>query len=63
MLLIPAMTVLCTAGVAFYLRFLFALCKECRPRRSGYWLRLRLGSREATIVELQRPERPVTRAA
>jgi hypothetical protein len=63
MLLIPAMTVLCTAGVAFYVRFLVALCKECKPRRTGYWLRVRLGDREATMVELQRPERPVTRAA
>ena len=63
MLLIPTMTVLCTAGVAFYGRFLVALCKECEPRRSGYRLRLRLRTREATIVELQRPERPVTRAA
>ena len=63
MLLIPAMTVLCTAGVVFYVRFLVALCKECKLRRSGYWLRLRLGSREATILELQRSERPVTRAA
>jgi membrane carboxypeptidase/penicillin-binding protein PbpC len=63
MLLIPAMTVLCTAGVAFYVRFLVALCKECAPRRSGYWLRLRLGSREATIVELQRARPPLTRVA
>jgi hypothetical protein len=63
MLFIPAMTVLCTAGCAFYVRFLVALCKECKPRRIGYWLHLRLGPREATIVKLQRPERPVTRAA
>ena len=63
MLFIPAMTVLCAAGVAFYLRFLIALSKECKPCRIGYWLRLRLGFREATIVELQRPERPITRAA
>jgi hypothetical protein len=63
MLLIPAMTVLCTAGVAFYVRFLVALCKESKLRRNGYWLRLRLGSREATILELQRSERSVTRAA
>jgi len=63
MFVIPAMTVLCTAGVAFYVRFLVALCKECRAGRIGYWLWLRLSSREATIVELQRPERPLTRAA
>lgn len=63
MFVIPSMTVLCTAGVAFYVRFLVALCKECRPGRIGYWVRLRLSSREATIVELQRPGRPVGRAA
>jgi hypothetical protein len=63
MMFIPAVTVLCTAGVAFYVRFLVALCKECKSRRIGYWLRLRLGSRKATIAELQRPERPGTRAA
>jgi hypothetical protein len=32
MLLIPAITTLLTAGVAFYLRFLVALVKECFPR-------------------------------
>jgi len=61
--IVAAITVLCTAGVAFYVRFLVALCKECGADRLSYWLRLRLGHREATIVELQRPETPVTRAA
>jgi hypothetical protein len=63
MFVITVLTVLCTAGVAFYVRFLVALCKERRPRRIGHWVRLRLGSREGTIAELQRPRRPVTRAA
>ena len=63
MFIVAAITVLCTAGVAFYVRFLVALCKECRLDRIGHWLRLRLSSGEATIVELQRPETPVTRAA
>jgi hypothetical protein len=63
MFVIAAITVLGTAGVAFYVRFLVALCKECRPGRIVYWLRLRLSSRGATIVELQRRERPVRRAA
>ena len=56
MLVIPAMTVLCTAGVAFYVRFLVALCKECKLRRSGYWLRLRLGSREARFWSCRGPK-------
>jgi hypothetical protein len=57
------MAVLCTAGIAFYVRFLVALCKECKPRSIGYWVRLRLGSGEDTIAELPEPKEPVTRAA
>lgn len=57
------MTVLCTAGIAFYVRFLVALCKECKPRRIGYWLRLPLGFSENAIAELQQVKKPVTRAA
>lgn len=63
MFVTAVMTVLCTAGIAFYVRFLVALCKECKPRRIGYWVRLRLGSSEDTIAELQQGKRPVTRAA
>lgn len=63
MFVITVITVLCTAGIAFYVRFLVGLCKECSPGRISYWVRLRLGSREAVIAELQRPARPVTRAA
>ena len=57
------MTVLCTAGIAFYVRFLVALCKECKPRRIGYWVRLRVGSGEDAIAELQQRKKTVTRAA
>jgi hypothetical protein len=57
------MTVLCTAGIAFYVRFLVALCKECKPRRIGYWVRLRLGTGEDAIADLQQRKKPVTRAA
>jgi hypothetical protein len=32
MLVISVITMLCTAGIAFYLRFLLALCKELTPR-------------------------------
>ena len=61
MFLMSAMTVLCTAGVVFYVRFLLALCKECSLGRSGYWVRL--STREAKIVELRSPEGRVMRAA
>lgn len=58
-----ALTLLCTAGVAFYLRFLVALCMECKPCWGGYWVRLRLNSREHTLVEMPDRTRAVTRAA
>ena len=58
-----AITVLCAAGVAFYSRFLVALCKECKPRRIGYWVRLRLGTGESVIAELQDRKKKVIRAA
>jgi hypothetical protein len=35
MLIASVMKLICTAGIAFYLRFLVALCKESKPR----WLR------------------------
>jgi hypothetical protein len=46
MFVTAAMTVLCTTSVAFYVRFLATLCRERKPRRGGYWVRLRLGSGE-----------------
>jgi len=63
MFVMALMTVLCTAGVAFYLRFLVALCRECKPRPIGYWIRLRLGSGEDTAVEMRERKKPVMRAA
>jgi len=32
MLAISVLMTLCTTGIAFYVRFLLALCKECAPR-------------------------------
>jgi hypothetical protein len=63
MFVMVLMTVLCTAGIAFYLRFLVALCRESKPRPIGYWIRLRLVSGEDTIVEMRERKKPVTRAA
>ena len=63
MIVITVWTVLCTAGIAFYLRFLVALCKECKPRLIGHWARLLSGSGEDTIAEPQARTKPVTRAA
>ena len=58
-----AMTLVCTAGIAFYVRFLVALWKDRRPRSGGYWVRLKLGSGESTIAELLEQRKPVSRAA
>jgi hypothetical protein len=63
MFLKTAMTVLCTAGLAFYVRFLVALWKEREPLSSGYWVRLRLSYGEDSMVELPERRRPRTRAA
>jgi hypothetical protein len=60
---IAIVTVLCAAAIAFYVRFLIALCMECKPGLIGYWVRLRLGSGKATIAELEKREKPVSRAA
>jgi hypothetical protein len=57
MFLKAEMAVLCTAGIAFYVRFLVALWNECKPRSAGYWVRLRLGSGEETTAN-----RPRTRS-
>ena len=53
MVVITAMTVLCTLGVGFYLRFLTALLHECKPRRIRYLVRLQLGPIECAIPEGQ----------
>lgn len=57
------LTVLCTAGIAFYLRFSLALWTESRPRSRGYWVRLRVGSGEDAIAEAPDERKPVSRAA
>jgi hypothetical protein len=63
MVVLTVWTVLCTAGIAFYLRFLVALCKECNPRLIGHWARLRSGGGEDILGGPQVRTRPVTRAA
>jgi hypothetical protein len=63
MIVKTVMIVMCTAGVAFYVRFLMALCKESKSRSTGYWVRLRLSSAEDAITEPQERKKPVARAA
>jgi hypothetical protein len=63
MFVLALMTVLCTGGAMFCVRFLIALCKWREARRIGYRVRLRLGSGTDTVAELQQCKKPVTRAA
>jgi hypothetical protein len=55
--------VLCTCGVAFYVRFLVALRKDYMPRSKGYWVRPRLDSAEETMIEFPVRQETMTRAA
>jgi hypothetical protein len=57
------MTVLGTAGVAFYLRFLVPLCQESKPQVGSYWVHLRLKSEEDLIAAQKEREIVVSRAA
>jgi len=58
-----AITLLCTSGISFYMRFLVALCRLCKTRRIRYWVRVRPGFGEESIPERAQREQPVTRAA
>jgi uncharacterized protein (UPF0179 family) len=57
------MTAICTVGVSFYLRFLVALCKECRFTRICYLVRLEPKADEGLMSESVRGERISRRAA
>jgi hypothetical protein len=60
----PALlTMLCLLGVTFYVRFLQALCKECRARRVFSWMRLRVPSNLYAFPQEREQKKPVGRAA
>lgn len=63
MFVTTAITLMCTAAVSFYLRFLVALCQECRAHRIGYWTRLRFSHAEEEIPGRQERQEPQARAA
>lgn len=63
MLLRTTVILTSTAAVGFYTRFMLALLRECRPRVSGYWVRLRLRPNEGQVVELATAKSPLSRAA
>src|SRR5260221_14715710 len=57
------MAMLCLAGVAFCVRFLMALDKECKATSLCYWLRPRTGSNQDVIPQPREHNKPVDRAA
>ena len=57
------LTAICAAGVSFYLRFLVALCRECRFTRICYLARLELKAHEGLMSESVRGETISRRAA
>jgi len=57
MLVISVITTLCTTGIAFYLRFMCALCKEWTPRWTHYRKPTRLRLEELQTGKLM-PSKP-----
>jgi hypothetical protein len=58
-----AMATVCAAGIAFYVRFLVALCTECIHRRICYLVRLQPASSEYTVLEPLEIVKSIPRAA
>lgn len=63
MLVAVSMATLCALGVAFYARFLFALCKECRHQRICYLVCLRTHSPEQEVPDDHVFDTSIARAA
>lgn len=62
---LPAiLTMLCVAGVSFYLRFMVALCQECGiSNLIFFWVRLHEPSNLYVMTEVHSPEKHIARAA
>jgi hypothetical protein len=63
MLVSAVMTLVCTAGIGFYARFLVELFKERKPPFTGRWVLLQSGSGEEAIAESRKQNETLTRAA
>jgi hypothetical protein len=61
MLAMSVITALCTAGVAFYLRFLSALWKEIKPGLIGFSRRFQFGFGGNIPAALSRSKAPKAR--
>jgi hypothetical protein len=60
---IAVMTLLCVAGVAFYVRFLVALGSELRYARIRYLVRVQPSVSEVPVIAARREQAPAARAA
>lgn len=64
MVLMAVITTLCTAGVAFYVRVIVALCKEYKKRWIAYLVRIEPEEEEDyTVVEQRELDEAFRRAA
>jgi hypothetical protein len=63
MVAITAVVLLSTLAIAFYVRFLIALCKECEGQRICYLVRLRSDWDESATQADRTMEIPSLRAA
>lgn len=57
------MTISCAAGIAFYVRFLVALSKECKHRWIGYFIRINSDEGSYPGEQPREPERAFRQAA
>jgi hypothetical protein len=63
MMAVQIMTVLCVSGVAFYVRFLVALCRECTYKRISYLVRIKGAISEVAVMEPRHGKAMGARAA
>jgi hypothetical protein len=60
---IAVMATVCAAGMAFYVRFLVALCTECVHRRICYLVRLEPRANQYSTLEPLEMDKSLGRAA
>jgi len=63
MVAITAVVLLSTLAIAFYVRFLIAICQECKGHRTYHLVRLRSDSGEFALVAGRTMGTPFLRAA
>jgi hypothetical protein len=62
MLVAISLTALCVLGIAFYTRFVYALCKECADRRICYLVCLRTSHPQHAISHERALDTSIPRA-